>query len=412
MSTAVGIAARRGTGVRSPRWCVRINEPFGWLVLTGAKSLETRVDFKKDPQHLPGLSSGTIVLVLLDEGAFPPNASVKAREQTRVDIAELLSRQNKCTGSGPTKEQSGTICGWIQVGKSFALNEHEVSCRGGWKEIEDRTLLKRDNLLFKGNPQSCRWAIEVLRGGLLRNPIQLTEDALMAKGLFPCPGDHVLNADLLPMPPGLMPTAAVPGPCPAITARPVGLMSGSFSQAARRVLPREQQSGGSSSASSAAVNPPTSRPAGRASKAAGNLSSKQIGKLPAPAATAAPAPAPASASASASAPAPAAASAPAPAPTPTPAPAPTPTPTPAAASAPPAPTPKLVKKELSKEARKQNQTKFKGEESVARPPRTIAELSAIPDGDILAPGMVFLTRAEAELTLAELFEKHRKNYKL
>jgi hypothetical protein len=71
-----------------------------------------------------------------------------------------------------------------------------------------------------------------------------------------------------------------------------------------------------------------------------------------------------------------------------------------------------VKKELSKEARKQNQTKFKGEESVARPPRTIAELSAIPDGDILAPGMVFLTRAEAELTLAELFEKHRKNYKL
>lgn len=73
---------------------------------------------------------------------------------------------------------------------------------------------------------------------------------------------------------------------------------------------------------------------------------------------------------------------------------------------------KLVKKELSKEARKQNQTKFKGEESVARPPRTIAELSAIPDGDILAPGMVFLTRAEAELTLAELFEKHRKNYKL
>jgi hypothetical protein len=244
VSTAVGIAARRGTGVRSPRWCVRINEPFGWLVLTGAKSLETRVDFKKDPQHLPGLSSGTIVLVLLDEGAFPPNASVKAREQTRVDIAELLSRQNKCTGSGPTKEQSGTICGWIQVGKSFALNEHEVSCRGGWKEIEDRTLLKRDNLLFKGNPQSCRWAIEVLRGGLLRNPIQLTEDALMAKGLFPCPGDHVLNADLLPMPPGLMPTAAVPGPCPAITARPVGLMSGSFSQAARRVLPRERQSRG------------------------------------------------------------------------------------------------------------------------------------------------------------------------
>ena len=28
LSIAVGIAARRGTGVRSPRWCVRINEPF------------------------------------------------------------------------------------------------------------------------------------------------------------------------------------------------------------------------------------------------------------------------------------------------------------------------------------------------------------------------------------------------
>ena len=68
---------------------------------------------------------------------------------------------------------------------------------------------------------------------------------------------------------------------------------------------------------------------------------------------------------------------------------------------------------IKRVAREQNKAKFKDEEAVAaRGPRTIHELGSVPDEDILAPWMEFPTRADAELPLAELFEKHRKNYQL
>ena len=68
---------------------------------------------------------------------------------------------------------------------------------------------------------------------------------------------------------------------------------------------------------------------------------------------------------------------------------------------------------MKRVAREQNKAKFKDEEAVAaRGPRTIHELGSVPDEDILAPWMEFPTRADAELHLAELCEKHRKNYQL
>ena len=100
-------------------WCIRVGQPFGWLILSGAKPLETRKDYKNGPKHLPGLKSGELVLVLLDDQWFPPHASAKQREETELDIAQLLSRQNKTVNSGPTKEQLGSICGWIRIGKSL-----------------------------------------------------------------------------------------------------------------------------------------------------------------------------------------------------------------------------------------------------------------------------------------------------
>ena len=81
---------------------------------------------------MPGLKSGELVLVLLDDQWFPPNASARQREEIQLDIAQLLSRQNKTISSGPTKEQLGSICGWIRIGKSSQLNEQEVARMGGW----------------------------------------------------------------------------------------------------------------------------------------------------------------------------------------------------------------------------------------------------------------------------------------
>ena len=39
------------------RWCIRVSKPFGYLILLGAKPLETRVDFKVNPHFVlsPGL---------------------------------------------------------------------------------------------------------------------------------------------------------------------------------------------------------------------------------------------------------------------------------------------------------------------------------------------------------------------
>ena len=54
-------------------WCIRVGQPFGWLILSGAKPLETRKDYKNGPKHLPGLKSGELVLVLLDDQWFPPH---------------------------------------------------------------------------------------------------------------------------------------------------------------------------------------------------------------------------------------------------------------------------------------------------------------------------------------------------
>lgn len=68
---------------------------------------------------------------------------------------------------------------------------------------------------------------------------------------------------------------------------------------------------------------------------------------------------------------------------------------------------------MKRVAREQNKAKFKDEEAVAaRGPRTTHELGSVADEDILAPWMEFPTRADAELNLAELCEKHRKNYQL
>ena len=278
-------------------WCIRVGQPFGWLILSGAKPLETRKDYKRGPKHLPGLKSGELVLVLLDDQWFPPNASARQREETELEIAQLLSRQNKAISSEPTKEQLGSICGWIRIGKSSQLDEQEVARRGGWDKMENKTLLMRSSLEYKDSA-ACRWVTEICESGLLRHPIQMTEELLMAKGLFRSP-EHVVRADLLPMPPHQLVVTAVPQPSPAITAI-IGPRS--FSAAARRALPLgggrgrgrgnlKQQQGGSSSSgasgSSAAADPPANPPVGgRADKAggtalsdAGNLSAKQIGKL-------------------------------------------------------------------------------------------------------------------------------------
>ena len=104
-------------------WCLRLNSPFGWLILSKAKPLETRRDFNPRPKQLPRLKPGELVLVFLDDQAFPPNGTTKQRENIELGIAELLSRQNMETNSGPTKEQLGSICGWIRIGESYPLNE-------------------------------------------------------------------------------------------------------------------------------------------------------------------------------------------------------------------------------------------------------------------------------------------------
>ena len=203
------------------------------------------------------------------------------------------------TNSGPTKEQLGSICGWIRIGESYPLNEQTVARMGGWDNMENKTLLKKDSLECH-DPGSCRYVTEIRDTGLLAKPIQMTEKLLTARGLFRSP-EHVANTDLLPMPRHLLVTA-VPRPSPAITAiiRPSrGLESGLFSQAARRALEGggrgrgrgNQQQGESSSSgaggSSAAADSPADPPVGRADKAggtaltnAGILSSNMMGKLP------------------------------------------------------------------------------------------------------------------------------------
>ena len=84
---------------------MRVGQSFGWLILSGAKPLETRKDFKERPKHLPGLKPGNLVLVLLDDQTFPPTASAKQLGNLELEIAQLLSRQNKTANSEPTKEQ-------------------------------------------------------------------------------------------------------------------------------------------------------------------------------------------------------------------------------------------------------------------------------------------------------------------
>ena len=67
-------------------WCIRVGQPFGWLILSGAKPHETRKDYKRGMKHLPGLKSGELVLVLLDDQAFPPTASAKQREKIELEM--------------------------------------------------------------------------------------------------------------------------------------------------------------------------------------------------------------------------------------------------------------------------------------------------------------------------------------
>ena len=96
--------------VRYPYWCIRVGKPFGRLILQGLKPWETRVDYKEKPRVLASLPAGTIVLVYLDDLAFPPNASAEVREATEADIAELLSRKNKEVAADSAPGQFGTIC--------------------------------------------------------------------------------------------------------------------------------------------------------------------------------------------------------------------------------------------------------------------------------------------------------------
>ena len=164
-----------------------MGKPFGRLILQGLKPWETRVDYKEKPRVLASLPAGTIVLVYLDDLAFPPNASAEVREATEADIAELLSRQNKEVAADSAPGQFGTICAWIRLGASWRITEEEVANMGGWRHVENMTLLKKERLVFHGDPGSCRWVTEVEEAGLLRYPIAMTEKALEQRGLFECP---------------------------------------------------------------------------------------------------------------------------------------------------------------------------------------------------------------------------------
>ena len=254
--------------MRYPYWCIRVGKPFGRLILQGLKPWETRVDYKEKPRVLASLPAGTIVLVYLDDLAFPPNASAEVREATEADIAELLSRQNKEVAADSAPGQFGTICAWIRLGASWSITEEEVANMGGWCHVENMTLLKKERLVFYGDPGSCRWVTEVEEAGLLRYPIAMTEKTLEQRGLFRCPSKVHID-DLLPMP--------TPRPSPTVTtAPPPGLGSGSFRQVALRAMVRDQkqqqqqrggQQGGGSSGearSSSAARPPAASAAGHA----------------------------------------------------------------------------------------------------------------------------------------------------
>ena len=156
---------------------------------------ETRVDYKEKPRVLASLPAGTIVLVYLDDLAFPPNASAEVREATEADIAGLLSRQNKEVAADSAPGQFGTICAWIRLGASWRITEEEVANMGGWRRVENMTLLKKERLVFHGDPGSCRWVTKVEEAGLLRYPIAMTEKTLEQRGLFWCPSKAVLNLD-------------------------------------------------------------------------------------------------------------------------------------------------------------------------------------------------------------------------
>ena len=137
-------------------WCLRLNSPFGWLILSKAKPLETRRDFNPRPKQLPRLKPGELVLVFLDDQAFPPNGTTKQRENIELGIAELLSRQNMETNSGPTKEQLGSICGWIRIGKSYPLNEQTGVCLLDCR-VEDRVVTLARRLPIIGKPRCGVW---------------------------------------------------------------------------------------------------------------------------------------------------------------------------------------------------------------------------------------------------------------
>ena len=111
-----------------------MGKPFGRLILQGLKPWETRVDYKEKPRVLASLPAGTIVLVYLDDLAFPANASAEVREATEADIAELLSRQNKEVAADSAPGQFGTICAWIRLGASWRITEEEVANMGGWRQ--------------------------------------------------------------------------------------------------------------------------------------------------------------------------------------------------------------------------------------------------------------------------------------
>jgi len=283
----VVVSQRRGK--EEGWWVCRVGAPFAQLIIGGVKLLETRVDFRSKPRHLPRLKPGTRVLVYYDENWFPPGASAQQKEQTEYDIQQLLSRQHKSIRFTPTAEQQGTISGWFRVGNHFALTEQEVQSRGGWDKVEELALLKRGFLGYNGDPASCRFAIEVLESGLLREPIQMTEAMLTATGLFELPADVTIDqSDLLPLPEHQRCVTAAPQPCSGPSAPASrGLVSGSFLQVARDGHARS--SGASSS--SASPTKPAGRGAGTAGRgagtagrkaisAAGTLSAKQAGKLP------------------------------------------------------------------------------------------------------------------------------------
>ena len=176
-----------------PDWLgMHVANPFAWLLAQKLKSVETRMDWRDKPEHLPGQPAGTFILVHVKDVGWPSKRGAELAEHTANCI---LSRKELVSRQQPACVVVGRVCIWVQIGESFKITQEEADRRGGWAALEDMSLLSRKHLQSGGTVDRCRWGTIILDAGVMRRALVPSSKS----GLFEM-RDNIARSDLLPLP--------------------------------------------------------------------------------------------------------------------------------------------------------------------------------------------------------------------